>query len=153
MDKLHDPRTSTDRRDAKDPLLPDPQKTEADKLGKTFQYLQQRGVNSDFLVLASHSCYQPYFSSMSYPSVQASPFPVVLPLSPRHLLHGGPISTCAHSPESPMLPTLINVGQRLVGTCRWAGKVRSVIVLGSITRGLVGHGAVPVAALPSRSFA
>lgn len=45
-----------------------------------------------------------------------------------------------------------NVEQRLVGTCRWAVEVRSIIVWVSITRGLASMGKVPIATLPSRSF-
>ena len=33
-----------------------------------------------------------------------------------------------------------NVGQRSVGTCRWAVKVRLISVIGSVTRGLAGSG-------------
>ena len=37
-----------------------------------------------------------------------------------------------------------NVGQRSVGTVRWAVKVRSIIVLGSIVQGPLGLRAIPI---------
>jgi len=97
MDKCYYARTSIYQRDAKDSLLPAPEKRETN-WGKHFNTYNKE-LTTQISPSLPHTAIISPVSEMAHPPAQASPFPVVPTLSPSHLLHGGPISTLAHPPE------------------------------------------------------